>query len=222
MNLLILTAALFAALVACATASIGHGKVQPFPQVMPVTISDKAAIKFKPQLFTPEYVCVPYPAVDAAGETTGGLKGTKRNDACKYAPLGSQVYGRARWYKDLWAIMYAWYFPNGFFMEFSSRRHDWKSVVVWIDNPEFETPKIAAVSMSKSDAKFTTNAKILPEYYAGYRIWGSETTAGVSNTSPRFQYVTDIGIANVQVSLEDGEYQDLTSGINSRTRLVLL
>ncbi|ETI47584.1 hypothetical protein F443_08220 [Phytophthora nicotianae P1569] len=173
---------------------------------MPVTISDKAAIKFKPQLFTPEYVCVPYPAVDAAGETTGGLKGTKRNDACKYAPLGSQVYGRARWYKDLWAII----------------RHDWKSVVVWIDNPEFETPKIAAVSMSKSDAKFTTNAKILPEYYAGYRIWGSETTAGVSNTSPRFQYVTDIGIANVQVSLEDGEYQDLTSGINSRTRLVLL
>ncbi|KUF84498.1 NPP1 protein [Phytophthora nicotianae] len=110
MNLLILTAALFAALVACATASIGHGKVQPFPQVMPVTISDKAAIKFKPQLFTPEYVCVPYPAVDAAGETTGGLKGTKRNDACKYAPLGSQVYGRA---KDLWAIMYAWYFPKG-------------------------------------------------------------------------------------------------------------
>ncbi|ETN09835.1 hypothetical protein PPTG_11420 [Phytophthora nicotianae INRA-310] len=195
MNLLILTAALFAALVACATASIGHGKVQPFPQVMPVTISDKAAIKFKPQLFTPEYVCVPYPAVDAAGETTGGLKGTKRNDACKYAPLGSQVYGRA---KDLWAI------------------------IVWIDNPEFETPKVAAVSMSKSDAKYTTNVKILPEYYAGYRIWGSKSTAGVSNTSPRFQYVTDIGIANVQVSLEDGEYQDLTSGINSRTRLVLL
>ncbi|ETP08904.1 hypothetical protein F441_15185 [Phytophthora nicotianae CJ01A1] len=59
-------------------------------------------------------VCVSYPAVNAAGEVTGGLKGTNGNDACKYAPQGSQVYGRAGWYKDLWAIMYAWYFPKGF------------------------------------------------------------------------------------------------------------
>ncbi|ETP45343.1 hypothetical protein F442_08223 [Phytophthora nicotianae P10297] len=78
-------ATLFAALVTCAIATVDHDKVKPFPQPEPATISEKAAIKFKPQLYIPEGVCVSYPAVNDAGETTGGLKGTNGNDACKYA-----------------------------------------------------------------------------------------------------------------------------------------
>ncbi|ETI53623.1 hypothetical protein F443_03463 [Phytophthora nicotianae P1569] len=50
--------------------------------------------------------------------------------------------------------MYAWYFPKGFWTGFASRRHDWKSIVVWIDNPALETPKIIAVSMSTSDTTY--------------------------------------------------------------------
>ncbi|KAG7375810.1 hypothetical protein PHYPSEUDO_015196 [Phytophthora pseudosyringae] len=149
MNLRALTATLFVALAVSATAAVDHDKVEPFPQPEPVTASEKAAIKFKTQLYTPENVCVPYPAVNAAGEVTGGLKGTNGNDACKYAPKGSQVYGRAGWYKDVWAIMYVWYFPKGFWWSFPTRRHDWKSVVVWIDNPGLETSKIVGVAMSQ-------------------------------------------------------------------------
>ncbi|KAG6950722.1 hypothetical protein JG688_00014031 [Phytophthora aleatoria] len=79
---------------ACAR-TIGHGQVLPFAQPNPVTISEKAAVKFKPQLYI-DYGCVSFPAVNAAGEITGGLKGTDGTDG------GSRVYGRSTWYQDKW------------------------------------------------------------------------------------------------------------------------
>ncbi|KAF1786947.1 hypothetical protein Pcac1_g28250 [Phytophthora cactorum] len=212
MNLRVLVTTLFAALVACATATVDHDKIEPFPQPEPVTISEKTAIKFKPQLYTSEIACVSYPAVNAAGEVTGGLKGTNGNDACKYAPKGSQVYGRAGWYKDMWAIMYAWYFPKGFWLDFPTRRHDWKSVVVWIDNPDLETPKIVGVSMSKSDTKYYKELKTWASNFVGYRMEGwrfNRTYIYGSNTSLRFQYQIDLGSPYLNFASWDGEYQDL-------------
>ncbi|KAG6970946.1 hypothetical protein JG688_00004644 [Phytophthora aleatoria] len=47
---------------------IDHDQVQPFVQPEPVTISEKAAVKFKPQLHITNG-CHPYPAVNAAGDT---------------------------------------------------------------------------------------------------------------------------------------------------------
>ncbi|POM66780.1 Hypothetical protein PHPALM_17303 [Phytophthora palmivora] len=212
MNLRILATTLFATLVICATATVNHDEIKPIPQPEPVTISEKNAIKFKPQLYVPEIVCVSYPAVNAAGEVTGGLKGTNGNDACKYAPFGSQVYGRAGWYKNLWAIMYAWYFPKGFWMGSPSRRHDWKNVVVWIDNPDVETPKIVGVSMSKSDTKYYKTVKTWPSDFAGYRMEGRRyhrTYIYGSNTSLRFEYNLGFATPYLDFAPWDGEYQDL-------------
>ncbi|GMF54345.1 unnamed protein product [Phytophthora fragariaefolia] len=94
--------------------------------------------------------CHPYPAVNTAGETSGGLKGTGRLDGgCKGSDLGSQVYGRAVWYKDLWAIIYSWYFPKVMREDtytLKGHRHKWVSAVVWLDNPAVEKPNILAVS----------------------------------------------------------------------------
>ncbi|KAL3658913.1 hypothetical protein V7S43_016054 [Phytophthora oleae] len=84
------------------------------------------AVKFKSQLNIVDG-CVSFPAVNGGGDVSGGLKGSAGNSACDSAPLGSQVYGRAGWYNDKWVIMYAWYFPKGFFMGVSSRRYDWAS-----------------------------------------------------------------------------------------------
>ncbi|KAG7375766.1 hypothetical protein PHYPSEUDO_015304 [Phytophthora pseudosyringae] len=212
MNLRALAATLFVALAACATATVDHDKVEPFPQPEPVTVSEKAAIKFKPQLYVPEGVCVTYPAVNAAGEVTGGLKGTNGNDACKYAPKGSQVYGRAGWYKDMWAIMYSWYFPKGFWMGYPSRRHDWKSVVVWIDNPDLETPKIVGVAMSKSDTKYYKEIKTSASNFVGFRTEGPRfhhTYVYGSKTSLRFEYKIDLFSSYLNLAFWDGEYQDL-------------
>ncbi|KAG6613081.1 necrosis inducing-like protein NPP1 type [Phytophthora cinnamomi] len=74
---------------------IDHDKVQPFAQPDPVTLSEKVAIKHNPSLRI-TWGCHPYPAVNAAGDTSGGLKGTgKTNGGCTGSPLGSQVYGRS-------------------------------------------------------------------------------------------------------------------------------
>ncbi|ETP45350.1 hypothetical protein F442_08230 [Phytophthora nicotianae P10297] len=215
MKLRALTSTLFATLVlwtACTNATIDHDKVLPFPQPEPVTISEKAAITFQPQLYIPEGVCVSYPAVNAAGETIGGLKGSNGNDACMYAPLGSQVYGRARWFKDLWAIMYAWYFPKDFWAAFPTHRHDWKSVVVWIDNPDLEMPKIVGVSMSESDTKYNKRLKLFASDFAGFQTMGRRryrTYIYGSNTSLRFQYGTTLGHSYLTFSRWDGDYQGL-------------
>ncbi|OWY90169.1 hypothetical protein PHMEG_00041827 [Phytophthora megakarya] len=206
-------AILSAALVACGTATIDHDKIEPFPQPEPVTVSEKAAIKFKPQLATSRSICVPFPAVNAAGEITGGLKGTNGDDACKYAPKGSQIYGRSGWYRDVWAIMYAWYFPKGFsWTAFPNRRHDWQSVVVWIDNPALESPKIVGASTSKSDTNYFKDTKMWPYYFAGYQSRGvrsgraSRLLADGSNTTLRFKHAAD---PDMEFSSWDGEFQDL-------------
>ncbi|ETP31630.1 hypothetical protein F442_19523 [Phytophthora nicotianae P10297] len=145
---------IIAATLAAVTARrVDHDKLGPIPQPDPVTISGKAAIKFKPQLNIADG-CVSFPAVNDGGDFSGGLKGSNGNSACDDAPMGSQVYGRAAWYNDKWAIMYAWFFPKGFFMGVASRRYDWSSAVVWIDNPDFATPAVLGLSTSTSDDEY--------------------------------------------------------------------
>lgn len=157
-------------------------------------------------------ICVPFPAVNADGGVTGGLKGTNKNDACMYAPLGSQVYGRAGWHNGLWAIMYAWYFPKGFWGLFPSRRHDWTDFVVWIDNPKLETPKILGFSMSKSNMEYSKKTRLWPSNFVGYRRFGryNPTIFFGSNTSLRLDYKA-ILLSSPYLNLAsmDGEYQDL-------------
>uniref|UniRef100_H3H0Y4 Necrosis inducing-like protein NPP1 type n=1 Tax=Phytophthora ramorum TaxID=164328 RepID=H3H0Y4_PHYRM len=141
--------------------SIAHDEVQPFPQPDPVTISEKAGVKFKPQLHF-EGGCAAYPAVNAAGETSGGLKGNGDISGCEISLLGSQVYGRSEWYNDVWAIMYAWYFPKGFWDADPHWRHDWSNAVLWIDNPALENPKILGLSLSTSENKYHTKNTYSP------------------------------------------------------------
>ncbi|OWY98499.1 hypothetical protein PHMEG_00030725 [Phytophthora megakarya] len=203
-------------LFATTAATVDNDKVQPIPQPEPVTVSEKAAVAFKPQLVVRKYLCVSFPAINAAGEVTGGLKGTNGNDACMDAPLGSQVYGRAGWYKGVWAMMYAWYFPKGFWAGFPSRRHDWASVVVWIDNPAAEQPKIKEVSRSISDSKYSTAGEVFADNFVGSQIVGGRhhrTVVGGSNTSLRFEYLLSPvpfwGPPYINLAIEDGENLDL-------------
>ncbi|EGZ14806.1 hypothetical protein PHYSODRAFT_333132 [Phytophthora sojae] len=87
----LLAAVVAATLTSVEAGKINHDKVQPFPQPVPITASEKAAIKFKPSLQIVKG-CHPYPVVNAAGETSGGLKGTGKPDGeCKGSSLGSQV-----------------------------------------------------------------------------------------------------------------------------------
>ncbi|OWZ01661.1 hypothetical protein PHMEG_00026908 [Phytophthora megakarya] len=217
MNLQGLAGAVFAVLFACATATVDHDKVQPIPQPEPVTVSEKVAVEFKPRLIVRENLCVSFPAINAAGEVTGGLKGTNGNDACTNAPLGSQVYGRAGWYKDVWAMMYAWYFPKGFWAGFPSRRHNWASVVVWIDNPAVEKPKVQGVARSTSDSKYSTQREVFADNLVGARVVGERFNRSIvgGSSSLRFEYLLNPGMflfwgtPYINLAYEDGEDLDL-------------
>ncbi|KAK1940952.1 hypothetical protein P3T76_007658 [Phytophthora citrophthora] len=130
---------------------IGHDQVKPFPQPEPVTISEKAGVKFKPQIQI-RTGCEPYPAVNEYGETGGGLKTTgKSRGKCGGSGYGSQVYGRSTWIRGVWAIMYSWYFPKDSPSPKMGHRHDWEHAIVFIDNPDVPEPKILACSVSSHD-----------------------------------------------------------------------
>ncbi|GMF12903.1 unnamed protein product [Phytophthora lilii] len=130
---------------------INHDQVQPFAQPEPTTDSEKTAIKYKPQLHI-SYGCHPYPAVQADGSVSAGLKWAGWADGdCKGSDLGSQVYSRSDWYKDKWAIMYAWYFPKGqqYISKYrSGHRHFWSYGIVWLDSDKADNSTILGVSMS--------------------------------------------------------------------------
>ncbi|TYZ63929.1 hypothetical protein PybrP1_010507 [[Pythium] brassicae (nom. inval.)] len=68
-----LLASALASIAAVNAAVISHDAVKPFAQPAPTTSAHEAAIKFKPQIHISNG-CHPYPAVDAAGNTSGGLK----------------------------------------------------------------------------------------------------------------------------------------------------
>ncbi|ETI54141.1 hypothetical protein F443_03018 [Phytophthora nicotianae P1569] len=130
---------------------INHDTVKPFTQPEPTTASEKSAVKYKPQLHI-SYGCHPYPAVQEDGSVSAGLKWAGWADGdCKGSGLGSQIYSRSDWYKDKWAIMYAWYFPKGrqYIRKYrSGHRHYWSYAIVWTDNPNPDNSTILGVSMS--------------------------------------------------------------------------
>ncbi|OWZ15438.1 Necrosis inducing protein NPP1 [Phytophthora megakarya] len=172
-----------ASLAAVQAQVINHNQVRPFPQPDPVTISQKVAVKYKPQLRIIDG-CHPYPAVQKDGSIGGGLKwGGPRDGECTGSKLGAQVYARSTWVNDVWAIMYAWYFPKGRgavpLPLIFGHRHNWEYVIVWVDNPKSENSTILGVSMSASvgyasqtppDAKYVDGSSVKVEYYYNFLL----------------------------------------------------
>lgn len=187
----VLIATVITALAAVDSAVIDHDQVQPFAQPEPVTISEKAAVKFRPQLHITNG-CHPYPAVNSAGDTSGGLKPTGAPSGSGY---GSQVYGRSTWYNGVWAIMYSWYFPKDLPSTGLGHRHDWEHVVVWINNPDVEIPTILGVS---------------PSAHSGYSKYTPPSAATIDGTSAKVNYQSHWPINHALDSTsESGDFQDL-------------
>ncbi|KKA29065.1 hypothetical protein TD95_005256, partial [Thielaviopsis punctulata] len=91
--------------------------------------------------------CKPYPAVDAAGDVSGGLKPSGSPEGDCLSSIG-QIYSRAGWSGSQYGIMYAWYMPKDEPMPGIGHRHDWECSVVWLDNPSAAEPKIIGLSAS--------------------------------------------------------------------------
>ncbi|RLN51801.1 hypothetical protein BBJ29_002455 [Phytophthora kernoviae] len=195
MNLRTFVVTATAAIAAVEADVISHDQVVPFAQPEATTISEKAAVKFKPQIHVTNG-CHPYPAVNSAGDTSGGLKPTGApSGSCKGSGYGSQVYGRSTWYSGRWAIMYSWYFPKDSPSTGLGHRHDWEHVVVWIDNPDVENPTILGVS---------------PSAHSGYSKYVPPSSDTVDGTSVKVNYESHWPINHALDSTsKSGDFQDL-------------
>lgn len=123
---------------------IGHDRVVGFAEVEAVTLDQRLAKRFQPYLAV-KTGCVPFPVVDADGNTGGGLAPTGSSSGGCSSHTG-QVYTRAGWQDGAYAIMYAWYFPKDSPSPGMGHRHDWEHILVWVDDPHGADPQIEKIS----------------------------------------------------------------------------
>ncbi|KAF1792884.1 Necrosis inducing protein [Phytophthora cactorum] len=175
--------------------TIAHKDVKPFSQPEPVTISEKAGVKFKPQIDI-KSGCVPYPAVNEAGETSGGLQESgSPTGGCRGSGHGSQIYGRSTWFNGLWAIMYSWYFPKDSPSSRLGHRHDWEHIVVFIDNPKVPEPKILGCS---------------PSWHSGYNKYAPCPADVIDGSSVKVKYEHSWPLNHaLDITKDAGTFQDL-------------
>ncbi|EGZ07903.1 necrosis inducing like protein NPP1 type [Phytophthora sojae] len=132
-----------------------------------ISLSEKAAVRFKPQLLIGNG-CNTYPAVNAQGQTSGGLKPTGGSmDTCILASSPCSLYVRSAWQKNVWATMYAWYFPKDSPKSGKGHRHDWENIVVWLENPAPECTKLLAVSTSSDNGEYLKYSPPDKKFIAG-------------------------------------------------------
>ncbi|CCF37348.1 necrosis inducing protein [Colletotrichum higginsianum] len=194
---------------------VGHDKLSPSPQKVQDNAVGEAIARFNPLLHV-AHGCQPYTAVDDAGNTSGGLKPTgSSNGGCKDTSKG-QTYARGAWHNGKYAIMYAWYFPKDMpndGVPVGSHRHDWESLVVWLNNASVANPEILGGAASgHGDFKPTTNPQregdsLKIEYFTqGILNHELQFTATTGRTYPVLDW--DAMSATMQSALNDADFGD--------------
>ncbi|KAK1633456.1 necrosis inducing protein [Colletotrichum phormii] len=111
-------------------AVIDHDAVVGFPETVPSGTVGTLYLKYKPYLKVVNG-CVPFPAVNAAGDTGGGLATSGSSNGDCSSSTG-QVYARGGSYNGAYAIMYSYYMPKDSPSSGLGHRHDWENAVVWL------------------------------------------------------------------------------------------
>ncbi|PIG88424.1 NPP1 domain protein [Aspergillus arachidicola] len=164
--------------------SIDHDKVVGFPETVPSGAIGDVYKAYQPLLKVVNG-CVPFPAVDAQGNTNGGLDTSGSNDGgCSKSD--GQVYVRGGKSGDKYALMYSWYFPKDQAAPGMGHRHDWEGVIVWISDPaKTSADNILAVCPSghgrwncSTDGYTLQETHPLIKYYS---VWPVNHQAGLTN-----------------------------------------
>lgn len=103
---------------------------------------------FQPQLKVFDG-CVPFPAVDAAGNVSGGLQSSGTMNGHCSSNIG-QVYVNQASFKGECALMYSWFFPKDQNVDGpvnSGHRYDWENIVVWLSSCS-NNARVNAISYS--------------------------------------------------------------------------
>ncbi|GME65692.1 putative necrosis- and ethylene-inducing protein 1 precursor protein [Neofusicoccum parvum] len=156
---------------------VNHDSLNPWAESVRGGGEGAGIRKFEPLLHI-AHGCQPYTAVNANGDTSGGLQDTgSSTGGCRDTGKG-QTYVRAAWHKGRYGIMYAWYFPKDMpnsGVSAGAHRHDWENVVVWLNNPAVANPTVigAAASGHGSYKKVSglpqnQNGRPLVEYFTNF------------------------------------------------------
>ena len=166
--------------VLAAVSSAAHARVINHDAVVPFKEDVTAyQFKFRPRLKVTDG-CVPFPAVNAAGDTGGGLQTTgARNGHCSKST--GQVYVRAKMFNGECAVMYSWYFPKD--QVIGGHRHDWEDIVLWL-------------------SECTVNARVNAIAYSGHGGYQKTTRVYMNGSNPLVEYGTD-GILDHQLFATD-------------------
>jgi hypothetical protein len=130
--------------------------------------------------------CVPFPAVDASGNTSGGLSPTgDSNGGCSSST--GQIYVRGATSGAYYGIMYSWYMPKDEPSDGLGHRHDWEGVIIWLTSSSLTTAaNIAAVCPSahgdwdcSTDGFSLSGTGALIQYES---IWPIDHSLGLTST----------------------------------------
>ncbi|MEH2683276.1 NPP1 family protein [Rhizobium leguminosarum] len=163
---------------------INHDEVRGFPD------STSEFLKTYQPYLKVNSGCVPFPAVDAAGNVSGGLKPSGfASDGCS-KNLG-QIYVRADEFEGECAVMYSWFFPKNKIGDWPTdvgSRYDWQNVIVWLSSCDGQA-HVNAVSYWSNRGYHTTTkphmdgthplVAYVHDYSIGHRVVGTRTRGGM-------------------------------------------
>jgi len=119
----------FAGSAALAFTVIDHDKVQPI-----YTGASALEMYYQPLLYVTDQGCVSYPAVDSAGDVSGGLAASGSPNGNCTSSIG-QVYSRYTTYANMCAIMYSWFMPKDMPPSgIGGHRYEWEGIIVWLQS----------------------------------------------------------------------------------------
>ncbi|KAL1617096.1 hypothetical protein SLS56_011138 [Neofusicoccum ribis] len=144
-------------------AVVAHDSLWPMPESVRGGTEGNAIRRYEPFLHI-AHGCQSYTAVNARGDTSGGLQNSGGATAGCRDDRRGQTYARGAWHNGRYAIMYSWYMPKDQISDGGANgghRHDWENVVVWIDNPANANPRVfGAAASGHGSYKKTTNPQM--------------------------------------------------------------
>ncbi|KAL4769142.1 necrosis inducing protein-domain-containing protein [Aspergillus nidulans var. acristatus] len=170
---------------------IDHDAVVGFDETVPDSIIGDMYLAYKPYLKVVSG-CVPFPAVDAEGNTSGGLQPSGGSSAGCDSSTG-QIYARSTMTDGTDstygpAIMYSWYMPKDEPSTGLGHRHDWEGVIVWLSSSSSTSADniLAVCPSAHGDWNCSTDGFTLTDsthpLIQYYNVWPVNHQLGLTST----------------------------------------
>ncbi|KAJ5354928.1 hypothetical protein N7541_005972 [Penicillium brevicompactum] len=165
--------------------TVASDEIVGLTRTIPSGATGDLYLAYQPDLYVVNG-CVPFPGVDADGNTNAGLNPTGDSSGDCSSSTG-QIYVRSGTSGDYYALMYSWYFPKDEPSTGIGHRHDWEGVIVWLsDSSSTAASNVVAVCPSAhggwdcSTDGFTLDGTVPLIKYES--IWPIDHSCGLTTT----------------------------------------